>query len=161
MKHLQGWISGITVPRYAANIEGGGGKVLLMPSGHDTLNDKTNIDDKISESYATISTWDNKKMFKYEALGRSSQEEFEKGVQIMDNFIGRSGAFVPKLIIVDHNGTHIETTNRTKLPRFEKSKKSVLLGYELYDNEMPITNPAEISDQLDIQFNLSKFNNRK
>ena len=25
-------------PRYAANVEGGGGKVLLMPSGHDTLN---------------------------------------------------------------------------------------------------------------------------
>ena len=51
MKHLQGWISGVTVPRYAANIEGGGGKVLLMPSGHDTLNVETQIDSKIS-SYA-------------------------------------------------------------------------------------------------------------
>ena len=36
MKHLQGWISGITMPKYAANVEGGGGKVLLMPSGHNT-----------------------------------------------------------------------------------------------------------------------------
>lgn len=160
MKHLQGWISGVTVPRYAANIEGGGGKVLLMPSGHDTLNVETNIDDKISESFATIHTWDNKKMFKYEALGRTLQEEFEKGVKIMENFIGRYGVFLPKLIIVDKNGTHIETTNRTKLPTFEKSKKSLLLGYELYDKEMPITNPAEISDQLDIQFKLSKLSNR-
>jgi lysine 2,3-aminomutase len=62
MKHLQGWISGITVPRYAANIEGGGGKVLLMPSGHDTLNLDSNIDDKISESFASVLTWDHKKM---------------------------------------------------------------------------------------------------
>jgi lysine 2,3-aminomutase len=157
MKHLQGWISGVTVPRYAANIEGGGGKVLLMPSGHDTLNDETNIDDKISESFATIHTWDNKKMFKYEALGRTLQDEFENGVKIMDNFIGRSGVFLPKLIIVDKEGTHIETTNRTKLPKFEKIKKSVLLGYDLYDKEMPLTNPADISNELDIQFKKSKF----
>ena len=77
IKHLQGWISGITVPRYAANIEGGGGKVLLMPSGHDTLNLNTNIDSKISESFATVSTWDNKKIFKYEALGRASIQEYD------------------------------------------------------------------------------------
>ncbi|KAB2866130.1 MAG: KamA family radical SAM protein, partial [Bacteroidales bacterium] len=29
MKHLQGWLSGVVRPNYAANIEGGGGKVLL------------------------------------------------------------------------------------------------------------------------------------
>jgi len=55
IKHLQGWISGITMPRYAANIEGGGGKVLLMPSGHDTLNIEKEIDEKISESFAIVS----------------------------------------------------------------------------------------------------------
>ncbi|MBP1664718.1 MAG: kamA [Bacteroidetes bacterium] len=157
MKHLQGWISGVTVPRYAANIEGGGGKVLLMPSGHDTLNVDTNIDDKISESYATINTWDDKKIFRYEALGRTSQEEFDNGVKIMDAFIGRKGVFLPKLIIVDRKGKHIETTNRTKLPTLEKIKKSELLGYDLYNKDMPLTNPAEISDELEEKFKTSKY----
>lgn len=157
MKHLQGWMSGITVPRYAANIEGGGGKVVLMPSGHDTLNVKSNIDDKISESFATINTWDGKKMFKYEALGRTSKEEFESGVKIMDSFIGRKGAFLPKLIIIDDKGQHVETTNRTRLPILEKIKKSELLEYDLFDKNMPLTNPTDIEDELEKQFKKSKY----
>lgn len=157
LKHLQGWISGVTVPRYAANIEGGGGKVLLMPSGHDTLNVSTNIEDKISESYATVNTWDSKTMFRYEALGRTSREEFENGVKIMDDFIGRKGVFLPKLIIVDKDGKHLETTNRTKLPRIEKSIKSKLLGYDIFDNNMPLTNPADLADLLDKKFKKSKY----
>lgn len=157
MKHLQGWISGVTVPRYAVNIEGGGGKVLLMPSGHDTMNTETIIDDKISESYATINTWDSKIMFRYEALGRTSQDEFENGVKIMDAFIGRKGVFLPKLIIVDREGKHIETTNRTKLPKIEKMKKTELLGYDLFDKNMPLTNPTDIADELERQFENSKY----
>lgn len=157
MKHLQGWISGVTVPRYAANIEGGGGKVLLMPSGHDTMNNEKNIDDKISESYATINTWDSKTMFQYEALGRTTREKFENGVKIMDEFIGRKGVFLPKLIIVDNKGMHIETTNRTKLPTLEKIRKSELLGYDLFDKNMPLTNPTNILVELEKQFINSKY----
>jgi len=157
MKDLQGWISGGTVPRYAANIEGGGGKVLLMPSGHDTLNIEKNIDDKISESYATVQTWDGKKIFMYEALGRTSREEFENGVKIMNAFIGRKGVFVPKLIIVDNKGKHIETTNRTKLPILKRLKKSALLGYELFDEYMPLTNPADIENELEKLFLKSNY----
>lgn len=157
MKHLQGWISGVTVPRYAANIEGGGGKVLLMPSGHDTLNIDEKIDSKISESYATVITWDGKELMNYEALGRTTRMEFEAGVKIMDDFIGRTGVFVPKLIIIDKDGNHIETTNRTKLPTIENMKKSVLLEYEIQDNNMPLTNPADISDKLESLFMESKF----
>lgn len=158
MKHLQGWISGITIPRYAANIEGGGGKVLLMPSGHDTLNVKSNIDDKISESYATVSTWDNKKIFRYEALGRATKEEYESAVKTMDAFIGRKGVFLPRIIIVDKEGNHVETTNRTKLPVFERSKKSHLLDYELFDEEMPLTNPQDMAQKLENEFLRSRFN---
>ncbi len=157
MKHLQGWISGVTLPRYAANIEGGGGKVVLMPSGHDTMNLDTPIDEKISESFASVLTWDDKKLQKYEALGWTTREEFEKGVRIMDDFIGRKGVFLPKLIITDDDGNHLETTNRTKLPVLEKMKKADLLGYEIYDGEMPLTNPAEISDELEEMFNNSDF----
>ena len=152
MKHLQGWISGVTVPRYAANIEGGGGKVLLMPSGHDTLNQEDLIDSRISESYATVITWDGKKLLKYEALGRTTYEEFGEGGKIMDEFIGRSGVFLPKLIIVDDKGRHVETTNRTKLPTLERIKKSEVLGYKLHDKYMPLTNPADIADELETLF---------
>ncbi|MDO9567336.1 MAG: KamA family radical SAM protein [Candidatus Desulfaltia sp.] len=158
MKYLQGWISGITVPRYAVNVEGGGGKVLLMPSGHDTLELGINIDDTISESYATVRTWDGKELLKYEALGRATYKEYKNSVEIMDTFIGRKGVFVPKLIIVDNEGNHIKTTNRTKLPIIDKLKKSELLGYELYKKNMPLTNPADIAEKLDEQFLKSTFN---
>lgn len=158
MKNFQGWISGVTVPRYAANIEGGGGKVLLMPSGHNTINNKKNIDDKISESYATVLTWDRKELLKYEALGRTGREEYNNGVKIMDAFIGRKGVFLPKLIIVDNQGRHIETTNRMKLPELGKNKKCKLLEYDIFENDMPLTNPAEIAEILDDQFLKSKFN---
>lgn len=160
MKHLQGWMSGVTIPRYAANIEGGGGKVLLMPSGHDTLGTGKKIDRKIAQSYATVSTWDGRELLNYEALGRATYEEFADGVKIMDRFIGRKGVFVPKLIIVDRKGRHIETTNRKKLPLLEKMKKSELLGYELNDNDMPLTNPAEIKKELDKMFKKSEYCNR-
>lgn len=157
MKNLQGWMSGVTVPRYAANVEGGGGKVLLMPSGHDTLNSESRIDDKISESYATVYTWDDKELHRYEALGRATIEEFRDGVNIMDRFIGRKGVFLPKLIIVDKAGNHIKTTNRTKLPTLEKMKKAELLEYEVNEKGMPVTNPASIKEKLDVQFKKSKF----
>ena len=157
MKHLQGWISGITVPRYAANIEGGGGKVLLMPSGHDTLNIGTNIENKISESFATVTTWDGKELYQYEALGRATREEFEDAVKIMDKFIGRKGVFLPKVIIIDKDGNHIETTNRTRLPRYEKLKKSNLLGYEVFKDNMPLTNPVDIQNELEEEYKKSSY----
>jgi lysine 2,3-aminomutase len=128
-----------------------------MPSGHDTLNINTKIDDKISESYATVSTWDGKELYSYEALGRSTRKEFEDGVRIMESFIGRKGVFLPKLIIVDRNGRHIETTNRTKLPVIENLKKSELLGYKLYSENMPLTNPADASKEIDRNFKKSKY----
>ncbi len=157
MKHLQGWISGVTMPRYAANIEGGGGKVLLMPSGHDTLGAQVHVDDKISESFAMVSTWDGKKILRYESLGRSTRPEFDEAVRLMDKFIGRSGVFLPKIIIIDSEGNHIETTNRTKLPVLERMKKSKLLDYELFAKDMPLTNPADISDTLKDEFLRSKY----
>ena len=157
MKHLQGWISGITLPKYVANIEGGGGKVLLMPSGHDTFNKEIKVDDEISESYAMVTTWAGKEFKRYEALGRTTYEEFENGVKIMDAFIGRKGVFVPKLIIVDNKGQHIETTNRMKLPTLERIQKSELLGYELYDKTMPVTNPTDILIEIEKQFENSNY----
>ncbi|HOT88215.1 MAG TPA: KamA family radical SAM protein [Bacteroidales bacterium] len=123
MQQLQGWISGITIPRYAANIEGGGGKIVLMPSGHDTLNQNIKIDEKISDSFANVYTWDEKELIRYEALGRTTDKEFQDGVKIMNKFIGRKGVFLPKLIIIDNKGNHIKTTNRTALPKSKKTRR--------------------------------------
>lgn len=152
MKHLQGWMSGITMPRYAVNVEGGGGKIVLMPSGHDTLNTGIQIDERISESSATVHTWDGREIEYYEALGRATYEEFAEGVNIMDAFIGRKGVFLPKLIVVDEKGNHIETTNRTKLPVIDNEKKAELLGYELNGGGVPVTNPALIEEELERRY---------
>jgi lysine 2,3-aminomutase len=158
MTHLQGWLSGICVPKYAANIEGGGGKVLLMPSGHDTLNTGNRIDSRISESFATVYTWDGRVIEKYEALGRARRKEFNEAQRIMDAFIGRKNVFVPRMIIVDREGNIVETTNRSRLPKLENRKKAKLLGYGLYDGRMPLTNPAEIRSELEAGFAASRWN---
>jgi lysine 2,3-aminomutase len=152
MQHMQGWLSGMCTPRYAMNLEGGGGKILLMPSGHDTLNILDDIEQRISESYAMVRTWDGKQLQRYEALGRSTQSEYLHAVEIMDEFIGRKGVFLPKIIIVDQHGRHLYTTNRMKLPSFEKSKKSRLLGYRVHERDMPLTNPADIQPELERAF---------
>ncbi len=157
MKHLQGWMSGASVPRYAANVEGGGGKVLLMPSGHDTFNIGSQLEKRISESYANVYTWDNKELVRYEALGRATPEEFTEAVSIMDKFIGRKGVFLPKVILVDNEGNHIETTNKTKLPGLGEFKKCDLMGYDIFENDMPLTNPALIEAELEKLYKKSKF----
>jgi lysine 2,3-aminomutase len=163
MKHLQGWISGITFPSYDANIEGGGGKVWLMQSGHNTLNSGMDIEEKISESCATENTWNGKELMHYEALGSASRREYDHTLQVMEKFTGRKGVFVPRIIIVDQDGKHIGTTNRTKLPKFEKLKKSKLLEYRLYKGNMSLTNPADRKAELEKLFMHSKYHrvNRK
>lgn len=78
----------------------------------------------------------------------------------MNEFIGRKGVFLPRVIIVDDQGNHLETTNRTKLPVFERSRKAELLGYELTGTDMPVTNPAKIAKELDALFRESAFGRR-
>jgi lysine 2,3-aminomutase len=161
MKHLQGWVSGVTRPSYAVNIEGGGGKVLLMPSGYDFMGKKIyDIEKKISESFATIQTWNGKTIANYEALGRATRAEFTKAVERMDRFIGRKGVFVPKIIIVDKNGDRVETTNRTKIPNITNLKKADFLNYEASKGELPLNNPHEISEKLDKGFESSKYSGK-
>ncbi len=157
MKHLQGWISGVARPDYACNIEGGGGKVLLMPSGHDTLNLGTDIEQKISDSFATVHTWDGRELNNYEALGRTTLEEFAGAEDIMNKFIGRKGAFLPKLIIVDAQGNRIETTNRTKLPRLKNIKIAELLNYSVEKDDLPLNNPHIITSELNKMYAVSEY----
>ncbi len=161
MKHLQGWISGISRPDYAYNIEGGGGKVLLMPSGYDTFRNGNDIEKKISESFANVHTWEGRTLKDYEALGRATRNEFDEAVQVMNRFIGRKDVFVPKIIIIDEKGERIETTNRTKLPSLTNLKKADLLNYKIMDGTLPLNNPNDISDELTEKYKFSDYPGKK
>lgn len=157
MQNLQGWISGVTIPRYAVNVEGGGGKVFLMPSGHDTVHSGKKLDGEIAGSAAPVTTWDGKIIQNYESLGRATETEFENAVAIMDRFIGRPGVFVPKLILVDEAGNFLGTTNRKRLPKLGKIKKSSALNYKIHHKNMPITNPVVVARKLEKEYLKSKL----
>ncbi len=157
IKHFQGWLSGTYKPSFAANIEGGGGKVLLMPSGHDTINVGADIEDNIYDGSANVTTWDARKIENYEALGRASREEFDKALEIMEKFIGKKNSFYPCINIINENGEYVETTFRGFMPHLSNERKSDFLEYEKHINNMPITNPSEIAEDLDKKFVNSKF----
>ena len=155
IKHLQGWLSGMARPVYAVNVEGGGGKVILMPSGHDTMHVGFPLHNRVSESVASVWTWDSKIIDNYEALGRASRSEFQAAVQLMDKFIGRSGVYKPSVIIVDKKGRHLATTHKAPLPDYSPRDKSIAFGYQVFSDDLPLTNPNEIAAELDQQYRQS------
>ncbi|MBR9702431.1 KamA family radical SAM protein [Candidatus Woesearchaeota archaeon] len=155
LQHLQGWTSGTTKPIYAVNADEGGGKVLLMPSGYNTRDLGEEIRDQLYSPSATINTWDGRIVSDFEALGRASRKEFLHASQVMDRFIGRPDVFSPSVIIVDEQGEYIETTNR-ELPSLHNQGKAAILGYEVCEDGMPVTNPAKIKDKLDVLYEKSK-----
>jgi lysine 2,3-aminomutase len=163
IKNLQGWLSGIYKPMFAANVEGGGGKVLLMPTGHDTTNTMVDIEDNIYDGSANVHTWDGRLIQNYEALGRATRDEYNEAVEIMDKFIGRKGCFYPCLNIFNEDGEYVETTNRSidMLPKLNSDSKSQLLEYKTEEDGMPMCNPFTHKDMLDELFDKSKFNGAK
>jgi len=159
MKNLQGWLSSVARPTYAANIEGGGGKVILMPSTHHTMGEVIDVEDEISPSRARIQTWDKRIIEKYEALGRATENEYKESVAIMDKFIGRPEVFKPCIIIHADNGKYIRTTNKDRLPHLSNHRKTQMFDYELFTKDMPLTNPNEIREELEKLYKISQFKN--
>ena len=155
-RHLHGWISGTCRPTYSANLEGGGGKVTLTPSGYDIYDEIKEVERKSSKTAVTVHTWDDKIIKGYEALGRATKEEYVKSRNIMDKFLGRPSIFKPAVIIVDENGNPLRTTRR-RLPDLTNEIKADLLKYNKEKDGMPITNPTKIKDLLDSGFKKSKF----
>ncbi len=155
-RHLHGWISGTCRPTYSANLEGGGGKVTLTPSGYDIFDEVKENEKKSSKMAVTVHTWDDKIIKGYEALGRATKEEYVKSRNIMDKFLGRPSIFKPAVIIVDNEGTPIRTTRR-RLPVLTNELKADLLNYNKEEDGMPITNPAAIKDELNEGFKNSKY----
>ncbi len=158
-RHLHGWISGTCRPTYSANLEGGGGKVTLTPSGYDIFDGIKEVERKSSKTAVTVHTWDDKIIKGYEALGRATKEEYVKSRNIMDKFLGRPSIFKPAVIIVDENGSPLRTTRR-RLPVLTNELKADLLNYNKEEDGMPITNPAAIKDELNEGFKNSKFYKR-
>lgn len=158
-RHLHGWISGTCRPTYSANLEGGGGKVTLSPSGYDVFDGIKEAERKSSKTAVTVHTWDDKIIKGYEALGRATKEEYVNSRYVMDRFLGRPGIFKPAVIIIDENGNPVRTTRR-RLPELTNAIKADLLKYEKEKDGMPITNPAEIHGILDEGFKTSKFPNK-
>ncbi len=149
MKNLQGWISGMMRPTYASNVEGGGGKRVLMPTMHYTMGDETDVEARVGLPSAHIQTWDKRDFLNYEELGRSTPEEFESSVKEMDKFIGREGVFKPCLLLFDEKGNYLRMTNRDTLPHFTNTEKAHLFEYGAREDGMPITNPHVLKDELD------------
>jgi len=156
-RHLHGWISGTCRPTYSANLEGGGGKVTLTPSGYDVFDGIKEIEQRSSKASVTVHTWDDKIIKGYEALGKATKDEYVNSRRVMDKFLGRSGIFKPAVIIVDDHGNPQRTTRR-RLPELTNKIKTDLLNYRMGMNGMPITNPADIKDELDKGFKEEKRN---
>ncbi len=156
-RHLHGWISGTCRPTYSANLEGGGGKVTLTPSGYDIFDGIKEVERKSSKAAVTVHTWDDKIIKNYEALGRATKEQYVKSRKVMDKFIGRPNIFKPAVIIVDDEGSPKRTTRR-RLPELTNEIKADLLKYNKEAEGMPITNPAVIKAELDMGFNKLKYN---
>jgi lysine 2,3-aminomutase len=147
------------MPKYASNIEGGCGKIILMPSGNEVFN---NISDtaEIPEYYTNVHTWDGNSIEKYEDLCKVSFDEFTMAMKSMDEFIGRKGVFHPYVKISGLNRQGLEMPDNAISPRIENIQKSRLLGYELKGWQMPMTNPAEFSNELESLFCKSIAGNR-
>jgi lysine 2,3-aminomutase len=159
MNQLHGWISGVTMPKYASNIEGGCGKIILMPSGNGVFNNISNTAE-IPEYYTNVHTWDGNSIEKYEDLCIVSYDEFSAAMKTMDEFIGRKGVFHPFVKISGLKGQGLEMPDNAISPRIENIQKSSILGYELTDRQLPMTNPAELTNELESLFCKSKVSNR-
>jgi len=150
-KHLYGWLSGTCRPTYSANLEGGGGKVTLMPSGYDIGDEQASGEQKLSKLSVTVHTWDDRIIKGYEALGRATKQEYVNSRNVMDAFLGRANIFKPAVVITDDDGSPVRTTRR-RVPELTNEIKADLLGYEKQSDNMPLTNPGEIRDKLEEEF---------
>lgn len=74
---------GTSIPRYAVNMVGGGGKVDLTPSGDHGFPDFT------YQLSREMRTWDNN-LVKYEEMVRIRESEFRTGMNVMASFYGDS-----------------------------------------------------------------------
>ncbi len=158
--HLQGWISGIMRPIYAANLEGGKGKILIMPQQvhprelPHPLSPEEIIEHSLSSK---VYTWDGNVFDNYEALGRATVEEYQYAQDVMTTFFGQEGIFKPYLILIDKDNNIVGLSRQIKVPKLNTEIKSKYFNYNFKLNGQPVTNPADLKDFLDREFYRQKF----
>ncbi|MDO9516848.1 MAG: KamA family radical SAM protein [Methanosarcinaceae archaeon] len=151
-KYLRGHISGPAIPNYVVNMDGGGGKVLLTPSGY--AQERIAFED--SKLYApthVMRTWDDT-FVKYRELLNMTEERYNNLVDTMDKFYGSSGKFRPSVNIIDRHGNYVRSTNvAIKTPPIKDKQylhfnPNEILGY----SEGPYgstTNPQEAHEDFE------------
>lgn len=150
MKNLQGWISGIAKPQYVSNVPYGGGKVMLMPTGHFPYPYALDIEKRYNPT-ATVITWEGNVIPEYEALGRVSQKEYVASIEVMNKFIQRPGVYRPNLIVVNDQNEILFVSN-LHFHQPTNEEKTTILHYQPYADKLPITNPATIENELNFMF---------
>ena len=151
-KYLRGHISGPAIPNYVVNMDGGGGKVLLTPSGY--AQERIAFED--SKPYVPthiMRTWDDT-FAKYQELLDMTEEHYNELVDAMDEFYGTTGKFRPCVNIIDQHGDYVRSTNATiKTPPIKDKQylhfnPNKILGY----NEGPygpVTNPQDAHEDFE------------
>lgn len=121
---LRGYLSGPAIPTYAVNMDGGGGKVNLTPSGY-AWEEIGFLDDQPYKPIHQMQTWDGK-IVKYHELLSMNKKNYERLVATMDDFYGCKGKFNPSVNLLDEKGKYIMSTN-VNIENFDPGE---ILGYK-------------------------------
>lgn len=148
VRYLRGHISGPAIPNYVVNMDGGGGKVLLTPSGY--AQELSAFEDTLPYIPTHVMrTWDES-FVKYTELLDMTEENYYNLIKVMDKFYGLTGKFRPCVNLIDSFGNYIRSTNvELKKPTIKMDylhfNPIKILGYDKgpFGN---ITNPNEALD---------------
>lgn len=158
---------GSSIPTYAVNMVGGGGKVVLTPQGDQGIPD---FEYRLSRP---MRTWDNR-VVEYEELMRVRESDYDTGMEAMSRFYGdasimdsethyidglearetSSGKYRPSVIVVDDNDPSkvLYVTNVTAPKPLGEYRKHEAMGLtpngaELGLPEQPfVTDPGKLND---------------
>ncbi len=152
---------GSSIPVYAVNMVGGGGKTVITPSGDNGIQD---FEYNLSKN---MRTWDNR-VVEYEELLRVSESGYEKGMQAMSRFYGdesirdyaekdegefkvretSSGKFRPSVIVVDDNDPEnvLYVTNVKAPDVMERDEKLDKMGFYRNGPELGFSSESYVTD---------------
>jgi KamA family protein len=159
---------GSSIPKYAVNMVGGGGKVDLTPQGDMGMPDFTYMLSR------RMRTWDNR-ILEYEELLRVRESDYENGMKVMSEFYGdesimdyeslvlsdnldvretSSNKYRPSMIVVDDKNTSkIKYVTNVMAPEpMQRDEKLGAMGFEKvgpklgHPDELYVTNPGKIAE---------------
>ncbi len=155
---------GSSIPIYAVNMTGGGGKVVLTPSGDNGFGDFS------YKMKRDMRTWENK-LVEYEELLRIRESDYENGMKAMSEFYGDVGImdyaesdvggvnvresasrkFRPSLIVVDDKNQDkvLYVTNVTASEPMDTQKKLDKMGFYRNGERLGIADQPYVTNPSD------------